>query len=76
MWIICLIKGIIYILRLCWLLIKNKKYLKVVQLFILGTITLLFIMIFSFEVLLNEITDCLYFLIIALEIIGILNLKK
>lgn len=55
---------------------KNKKYLKVVQLFILGTITLLFIMIFSFEVLLNEITDCLYFLIIALEIIGILNLKK
>ena len=68
--------GIIYILRLCWLLIKNKKYLKVVQLFILGTITLLFIMIFSFEVLLNEITDCLYFLIIALEIIGILNLKK
>jgi len=76
MWIICLIMGIIYILRLCWLLIKNKKYLKVVQLFILGTITLLFIMIFSFEVLLNEITDCLYFLIIALEIIGILNLKK
>ena len=76
MWIICLIMGIIYILRLCWLLINNKKYLKVVQLFILGTITLLFIMIFSFEVLLNEITDCLYFLIIALEIIGILNLKK
>lgn len=76
MWIICLIMGIIYILRLCWLLIKNKKHLKVVQLFILGTITLLFIMIFSFEVLLNEITDCLYFLIIVLEIIGILNLKK